>query len=121
MNRKKSENAVIFIGAGVLSRSSWLDRQIFENFNEPKFWVDYPWGEVVQKIAEPAAQWRSQVIIEVPPGDEIRKTLQYQKLTQGDEQWTASRSTVALMVNGFSFPTAKDTARFIIARKSGNT
>ncbi|CAE7948322.1 unnamed protein product [Symbiodinium sp. KB8] len=86
-NRQKSENAVIFIGAGVLLRSSWLYRQIFENYNEPKFWVDYPWGEVVQKIAEPAAQWRSRVIIEVPPGDEIRGTVQYQKLTQGDQKW----------------------------------
>ena len=42
-------NSVIFIGAGVLGRSSWLDRQVVENFEKVEFRTDYPRGEVVQR------------------------------------------------------------------------
>ena len=50
-SRQQSANSVIFIGAGVLGGSSWLNREIDENFQKVEFRTDYPWGEVVQRIA----------------------------------------------------------------------
>ena len=48
-SRQRTSNSVIFIGAGVLGRSSWLDRQVVENFEKVEFRTDYPRGEVVQR------------------------------------------------------------------------
>ena len=32
--RQQNSNAVMFVGAGVLGRSSWLDSQVVENFGK---------------------------------------------------------------------------------------
>ena len=48
-SRQQNANAVIFVGAGVLGGSSWLNRQVNENFEKVEFRTDYPWGEVVQR------------------------------------------------------------------------
>ena len=34
----------MFIGAGILGKSSWLDCKIVENFEEVDFRPEYPWG-----------------------------------------------------------------------------
>ena len=83
--RQRTSNSVIFIGAGVLG---WLDRQVVENFEKVEFRTDYPWGEVVQRIARKASQRKTQVIVEVPPEAQVHQTKQYQMLSE-DEAWTS--------------------------------
>ena len=56
----------MFIGAGILGKSSWLDCKIVENFEEVDFRPEYLWGEVVQRNALRAAKSGAQVIIENP-------------------------------------------------------
>ena len=43
-SRQQTANSVIFIGAGVLGRSSWLNRQIEENFEKVEFSDRFPLG-----------------------------------------------------------------------------
>ena len=76
-SRQQTSDSVIFIGAGVLGRSSWLDCQIVENCEKIEFRTDYPWGEVVQRIVRKASQWKTQVIVEVPPEAQVQQTKQY--------------------------------------------
>ena len=87
-SRQRTSNSVVFIGAGVLGRSSWLDRQIVENFEKVELRTDYPWGEVVQRIARKASQWKTQMIVEVPPEAAVHQTKQYKMLTE-DELWVS--------------------------------
>ena len=87
-SRQQTSNSVICIGAGVLGGSSWLNRQVAENFEKVEFRTDYPWGEVVQRIARRAAQGETQVIVEVPPEAQIHQTKQYHMLLE-DEKWTS--------------------------------
>eukprot|EP00439_Symbiodinium_sp_Y106_P043009 s6933_g5.t1 len=87
-SRQQNANAVIFVGAGVLGRSSWLNRQIDENFEKVEFRTDYPWGEVVQRIARKAALKGIQVVVEVPPEAQVHQTKQYKTLSE-DENWTS--------------------------------
>ena len=62
-SRQQNANAAIFVGAGVLGGSSWLNRQINENFEKVEFRTDYLWGEVVQRIARRAALKGTQVVV----------------------------------------------------------
>ena len=87
-SRQQTSNSVIFIGAGVLGGSSWLNRQVVENFEKVAFRTDYPWGEVVQRIACRAAQGKTQVIVEVPLEAQNHQTKQYHMLLE-DEKWTS--------------------------------
>ena len=87
-SRQQNANAVIFVGAGVLGGSSWLNRQINENFEKVEFRTDYPWGEVVQRIARRAALKGIQVVVEIPPEAQVRQTKQYKTLSE-DENWTS--------------------------------
>eukprot|EP00439_Symbiodinium_sp_Y106_P029133 s2789_g3.t1 len=85
--RQQNPNSVIFIGAGVLGRSSWLDCQIVENFEKT---TDNFFGEIVQKFARRAASWGTQVIVEVPPKAQLHGTKQY-KLLSDDDVWTSAK------------------------------
>ena len=87
-SRQQSANAVIFIGAGVLGGSSWLNREIDENFQKVEFRTDYPWGEVVQRIARKAALGKTRVIVEVPPEAHVHQTKQYKMLAE-DDHWAS--------------------------------
>eukprot|EP00439_Symbiodinium_sp_Y106_P042659 s461_g5.t1 len=87
-SRQQNANAVIFVGAGVLGGSSWLNRQIDENFEKVEFRTDYPWGEVIQRIARRAALKGIQVVVEVPPEAQVHQTKQYKTLSE-DENWTS--------------------------------
>eukprot|EP00439_Symbiodinium_sp_Y106_P071469 s920_g12.t2 len=87
-SRQQTSNSVIFIGAGVLGRSSWLDRQIVEKIEKVEFRTDYPWEEVAQTIARKASQWKTQVIVEVPPEAQVQQTKQYKMLSE-DDAWTS--------------------------------
>ena len=86
-SRQQTSNSVIFIAAGVLGGSSWLNRQVAGIFEKVEFRTDYPLGEVVQRIARRAAQGKTQVIVEVPPEAQIHQTKQYHMLLE-DEKWT---------------------------------
>ena len=55
-SQQQNVNSVIFVGAAVLGGSSWLNRQIDENFEKVEFRTDYPWREVVQSIARKTVQ-----------------------------------------------------------------
>ena len=55
-SQQQNVNSVIFVGAAVLGGSSWLNRQIDENFEKIEFRTDYPWREVVQSIARKTVQ-----------------------------------------------------------------
>ena len=84
----RRDDSVIFIGAGVLGGSSWLNRQIDENFEKVEFRTEYYWGEVVQRIARKAAQGKVKVIVEVPPEAQIHQTKQYKMLSE-DDNWAS--------------------------------
>ena len=79
--RQQNSNSVIFIGAGVPGRSSWLDRQIVENFEKINFTTDTPGGR---------SSWGAQVIVEVPPEAQLHGTKQY-KLLSDDDVWTSTK------------------------------
>ena len=64
--RQQNSNSVIFIGAGVPGRSSWLDRQIVENFEKINFTTDTPGGR---------SSWGAQVIVEVPQEAQLHGTI----------------------------------------------
>ena len=87
-SRQQNANAVTFVGAGVLGGSSWLNRQIDENFEKVEFRTDYPWGEVVQRTARKAALKGIQVVVEVPPEAQVHQTKQYKMLSE-DKNWTS--------------------------------
>ena len=65
-----------------------VNRQINENFEKVEFRTDYPWGEVVQRIARRAALRGTQVVVEVPPEAQVHQTKQYKTLSE-DENWTS--------------------------------
>ncbi|OLP93893.1 hypothetical protein AK812_SmicGene24167 [Symbiodinium microadriaticum] len=88
-----SKNSAVFVGAGILGGASWIDRGfikhnnydlgIFENFSKG---TNYPWGEVVQRIALTAAKSGTRVTVETPPGAQITESKQYTSLSKG-EAW----------------------------------
>ena len=51
--------------------TSWLDCRIVENFAKVNFSTDYPYWEVVQRLAFTAATSGTQAIVEVPPESQI--------------------------------------------------
>ena len=72
---------VIFVGAGVLGGELVVK-------STDQFRTDYPWGEVVQRIARRAALKGTQVVVEVPPEAQIHQTKQYKTLSE-DENWAS--------------------------------
>ena len=66
-SQKDSENSAVFVGAGVVGGISWIDRRIIKKSQKIEFRTDYPWREVVQRIAPAAAKSGTQIIVEVPP------------------------------------------------------
>ena len=86
-NRQKdSENSAVFVGAGVLGGTSWVDMKIMKSSQKIEFRTDYPWGEVVQRLALAAAKSGTQVIVEVPPEAQVADTKQY-RLLSNKELW----------------------------------
>ena len=86
-NRQKdSKNSAVFVGAGVLRGTSWLDKKIVRSNQKIEFRTDYPWGEVVQRIALAAAKSGTQVIVEVPPEAQVVDAKQY-RLLSNKELW----------------------------------
>ena len=84
--QKESENSAVFVGAGVLGGTSWIDKRIQESSQKIDFRTEYLWGEVVQRIALAAAKSGTQVIVEVPPEAQIAGTKQY-SLLLNKELW----------------------------------
>ena len=86
-NRQQdSKNSAVFVGAGVLGGISWFDRKIIKKSQKIEFSIDYPWGEVVRRIALAAAKSGTQVIVEVPPEAQVADTKQY-RLLSNKELW----------------------------------
>ena len=84
--QKESENAAVFVGAGVLGGTSWIDKNVMKSSQNINFRTEYHWGEVVQRIALAAAKSGTQVIIEVPPEAQVADTKQY-RLLSNKELW----------------------------------
>ena len=78
--------AAVFVGAGVLGGTSWIDKHVKKSSQKVEFRTEYPWGEVVQRIALAAAKSGTQVIIEVPPEAQVAGTKQY-RLLSNKELW----------------------------------
>ena len=78
--QKGSHPSAVFVGAGVLGGTSWIDKHVQKSCQKIQFRTEYPWGEVVQRIALAAAKSGTQVIIEVPPEAQVAGTKQYSHL-----------------------------------------
>ena len=65
--QKDSENSAVFVDAGVVGGTSWIDKKIIKVIQKIEFRTDYPWGEVVQTIALAAAKSGTQVITRPQP------------------------------------------------------
>ena len=77
-NKQKGfHNSAVFVGAGVLRGTSWIDKHIKKSDRKIQFRTEYPWGEVVQRIALAAAKSGTQVIVEIPPEAQVAGTKQY--------------------------------------------
>ena len=72
--QKDSENSAVFVGAGVVGGTSWIDKKVIKTSQKIEFRTDYPWGEVVQRIALAAAKSGTQVIAEAPPEAQVADT-----------------------------------------------
>ncbi|CAE7705382.1 unnamed protein product [Symbiodinium sp. KB8] len=78
--QKKNPNSAVFVGAGVLGGTSWIDKHIQKSSHKIQFRTEYCWGEVVQRIALAAAKSGTQVIVEIPPETQAAGTKQYSVL-----------------------------------------
>eukprot|EP00439_Symbiodinium_sp_Y106_P047311 s7424_g6.t1 len=94
-SRQQTSDSVIFIGAGVLGGELMAEPSSCGELRKGRveFRTDYPWGEVVQRIARRAAQGETQVIVEVPPEEQTHQTKQYHMPLE-DEKWTSVKIDV---------------------------
>ena len=80
-NKQKGfHNSAVFVGAGVLGGTSWIDKHVQTSSQRIQFRTEYPWGEVVQRIALAAAKSGTQVIVEIPPEAHVAGTKQHSHL-----------------------------------------